>query len=244
MKADPAQQRLLLDVQDIDNRIRANTHARKAIDAVAQREAVIAEISSLGPAFIAANGLIEDTRAEISRIEDDVRMVDARLAQDIERRDHSSSPKDIAGFEHEIATLTTRKANLEDAELIVMQRLEDAERELADVQSKRAELAAQAEVLEAAIESRISELDAESAALAAERASVTAQVEAELLALYEKQRERYGIGAALLTRGVSGGSGVALTAADLDAVRHAAADDVVLCPESNCILVRTEESGL
>ena len=66
----------------------------------------------------------------------------------------------------------------------------------------------------------------------------------ELLALYNRQRERYGIGAALLTRGVSMGSNVKLHESDLAKIRLADPDDVVLDPDSSCILVRTEESGL
>ena len=48
----------------------------------------------------------------------------------------------------------------------------------------------------------------------------------------------------LLQGGVSTASGVTLTGADLQDVRRAAPDDVVLCPDSEAILVRTKESGL
>lgn len=244
MKADPTHQRMLLDLQEIDNHLQANRRALSTIPEVAQRELVSAELTSLAPAFIAANGQQEDLRAEIARIEDDVKMVNTRLAQDIERRDHSASGKDIAGFEHEIATLNTRKEQLEESELVVMQRLEDAETELNEIAAQRQQLTASIATLDDAIEAAGSRLRAEGESLNQERATMIAKIQPDLVALYEKQRERYGIGAALLTRGVSGGSNVALTASDLDAVRHAAADDVVLCPDSSCILIRTEESGL
>lgn len=244
MKADPSDQLRLLDVQDIDNQIASTQRARTSIAEVGQRDALENDVRALGPAFIAANGAREDAQSEIARIEDDVRLVAARLAQDIERRDHSSSAKDISGFEHEIATLNTRKEQLEEAELVVMQKLEDAEAQLASINSARAELAASIASLEAAIASRTTELADSEKLLLEKRAQIISVIPADLVALYEKQRARYGIGAALLTRGVSGGSGVALTASDLDAVRHAAPDDVVLCPESSCILVRTNESGL
>jgi predicted nucleic acid-binding Zn-ribbon protein len=244
VKADPTQQRILLSVQEIDNHVAANRRALASVPQVVAREALTQELATTGPAFIAASGSIEDLRAELTRLEDDVTMVNARLAQDIERRDSSASAKDIAGFEHEIATLNARKQALEESELVVMQRLDDAEAELATVSAKRATLIEQIAKLNAEIESETARLKAESVSLGAERAGVVAAVSDELMSLYEKQRERYGIGAALLTRGVSGGSGVALTASDLDAVRQAAPDDVVLCPDSNCILIRTEESGL
>jgi len=37
---------------------------------------------------------------------------------------------------------------------------------------------------------------------------------------------------------------VTLTGSDLEMVRRAAPDEVILCPDSNAILVRTAESGL
>jgi predicted nucleic acid-binding Zn-ribbon protein len=66
----------------------------------------------------------------------------------------------------------------------------------------------------------------------------------ELIALYERQRDRYGFGASLLRGGVSSASGLKLNENDMADVRAAAPDDVLLCPDSNAILVRTNESGL
>jgi predicted nucleic acid-binding Zn-ribbon protein len=77
-----------------------------------------------------------------------------------------------------------------------------------------------------------------------QRAELVATLPSDLVALYERQRERYGFGASHLRRGISSASGVALTESDLAEVRNAAPDDVVLCPDSNAILVRTGESGL
>jgi predicted nucleic acid-binding Zn-ribbon protein len=244
MKADPTHQRLLLDLQEIDNHVAVNLRAQKSIPQVEIRSRVSAELSALAPSFIAANGALEDLKSEIARIEDDVRMVNERLAQDISRRDTSASSKDIAGFEHEITTLNARKVALEESELVVMQRLEDAEAELESIAVAREALNTELSRLDDVIDSESARLASEAQSLSSERSSLAAKIDSDLVALYNKQRERYGIGAALLTRGVSGGSGVALTASDLDRVRHAESDDVVMCPDSNCILIRTEESGL
>ena len=73
---------------------------------------------------------------------------------------------------------------------------------------------------------------------------MTASIPDDLLTLYEKQRERYGVGASHLRARVSSASGVELTGSDLETVRAAAPDEVVMCPDSNAILVRTGESGL
>jgi predicted nucleic acid-binding Zn-ribbon protein len=85
---------------------------------------------------------------------------------------------------------------------------------------------------------REEELDAEIANMTRLRNDIANGLPAELMALYEKQRERYGIGAGLLVNGVSVATGMRLSESDLDTIRHAESDDVLLCPDSNCILVR------
>jgi predicted nucleic acid-binding Zn-ribbon protein len=47
-----------------------------------------------------------------------------------------------------------------------------------------------------------------------------------------------------LQRGITGASGVQLTPSELDAIRKSDPDAVLLCPDSNAILIRTAESGL
>ncbi|MDO9590166.1 MAG: hypothetical protein Q7J04_03375 [Microcella sp.] len=84
----------------------------------------------------------------------------------------------------------------------------------------------------------------ERAATQQQREAIVAQLPADLVALYEKQRERYGVGASHLRARISSASGVELTGSDLATVRTAAPDAVLMCPDSNAILVRTDESGL
>jgi predicted nucleic acid-binding Zn-ribbon protein len=90
----------------------------------------------------------------------------------------------------------------------------------------------------------LAEVATERAEATSSRESIAAALPAELLALYEKQRSRYGTGASLLRGGVSQASGVALTEDELQKIRVASPDDVLLCPSSDAILVRTGESGI
>jgi hypothetical protein len=69
-------------------------------------------------------------------------------------------------------------------------------------------------------------------------------VPADLYALYEKQRSRYGTGASLLRYGVSSATGVKLLENEMQEIRAAAPDEVIMCASSDAILVRTAESGL
>ncbi len=76
-------------------------------------------------------GAAEDARLELKRTEADVEVVDARIARDAERLRTSSSPKDVAALEQELAALGRRKSDLEDIELAVMETVEEREGVLA-----------------------------------------------------------------------------------------------------------------
>lgn len=244
MKARPEDQLALLTLQERDNHITQLNHARKNIAEQAELAEVTASLREFSQSLIAAQGVLEDDKIELARIEDDVRVVDERIAKDKEREAGAASAKDLQALEAELASLATRKSNLEDIELVVMQSIEDAEVAVADVLVERDAVEARRAALAQAVSTREAEIDAELAAETAARTELAASLPADLVELYERQRARYGIGAALLTRRVTGGSGVELTSTDLDAVRAAAPDDVVICPDSSCILVRTNESGL
>jgi predicted nucleic acid-binding Zn-ribbon protein len=244
MKASPSDQRLLLEIQAIDTHDRQLAYASDHLPETELITSLAAELATSSADFIARQGIVEDARTEIDRIESDISVVQQRLALDVERASHSSNAKDVQALEAEIASLKTRRENLEEMELEVMQRLEDAEKSLAELHSARASVEAELAANEDAREKRRSEISAERAQLAVAREQLVTRIPIDLLALYEKQRNRYGIGAALLTRGISGGSGVTLSETDLSKIRAAAEDDVIMCPDSSCILVRTEESGL
>ena len=80
--------------------------------------------------------------------------------------------------------------------------------------------------------------------VAANRATICSKLPADLVALYERQRGLYGSGASHLRGGVSSASGVKLLENELASIRGAASDEVLICPDSQAILVRTNESGL
>ncbi|MDA8887005.1 hypothetical protein N9I02_00560 [Pontimonas sp.] len=186
----------------------------------------------------------ENIQAELTRAESDVTLVEARIHKDDERLTHTSSAKDAQGLEHELESLRKRRSDLEDIELAIMERLEQADSVLTGL---IAELATADEALtdaRAQYTAQSAALEAEAATQRATRESIVAILPDDLYALYERQRERYGVGASHLRGGVSSASGVALTESDLQDIRRAALEEVVMCPDSNAILVRTAESGL
>lgn len=244
LKAAPEDQALLLDLQALDTRLQQL--ARRA-DRLPERE-VIESLTTQRGALERTRGeqfgAAEDARLELTRTEADVAVVEARIARDSERLASSSSVKDVQALEQELAALAKRKSDLEDIELAVMETVEERERVLAATDAELATLATALGDATAARDAALAEIEAERTHAAANRGAVAGKVPSDLLALYDKQRERYGVGASHLRAGITSASGVALKANDLDAIRAAAPDDVLLCPDSSAILVRTAESGL
>jgi len=244
VKASPADQNELLRLQAADTRLAQLDHAVATLPQAKELAALQPEVEALRARWIAATGELEDARAELKRIESDVELVEARIKRDNGRVQQTSSVKDVQALEAELASLAKRQGDLEEIELTVMERVEGLEGALAAVEAERDDLGSRVAALETARDAEAEKHAVQRIALAADRATIAGALPEDLVALYERQRARYGLGAALLLRGVSLGSNVKLTESDLAEIRRAAPDDVVLCPDSSAILIRNEESGL
>ncbi|TPW76141.1 zinc ribbon domain-containing protein [Schumannella soli] len=244
MKAAPADQALLLELQELDTRIHRVSVQLAKLPEQEELRAIAEGRDVLRQELAQKNGALEDAQTELKRTEADVAVVDARIARDGDRLQASTSVKDIQGLEQELAALQKRKSDLEDIELAVMETIEERAAEVEKTRAGLADLEQRSADAQARLAGAQESLRSDGIAAETARGGLLPRIPADLLALYEKQRARYGIGASLLQRGVSVAAGVALNASDLTAVRAAAADDVLLCPESQAILVRTDESGL
>ncbi|MCU1421634.1 MAG: hypothetical protein JWN36_1285 [Microbacteriaceae bacterium] len=244
LKASPDDQAHLLELQAIDTKLRQLDHRAKTLPETAVLAGLGSEADALRIERLSATGAVEDAKLELSRVESDVSLVETRIARDSERLQGSSSVKDVAGLESELAGLHKRQLDLEEIELTVMEKLEALEAAERELTEKLRELEERIAATAAVRDEQLATLNSERTHAAANRATIAGKLPADLLALYERQRERYGFGASLLQYGVSSASGVKLNENDMQTVRAAAPDDVILCPDSNAILVRTAESGL
>jgi len=244
LKASPDDQALLLDLQQLDTRLQQLDHRAKSLPALVQLAALAREEEQLRSTLAQKRGEAEDARSELKRVESDVAVVEARIARDSERLQGSSSVKDVHALEQELGSLRKRLSDLEDIELTVMERVDEEQAALTAAESGLAELRERVVALEAERDEELKAIESERAHVMANRSTVAGKAPAELVALYERQRARYGVGASHLRGGVSSASGVRLTESDMARIRAAAPDDVIMCPDSDAILVRTAESGL
>lgn len=243
MNASPADQRRLLDLADLDVRIHRAEQARKNPPQAARVQELLAQRQVLSQELTTRLGGRDDLRLELSRIESDVAVVDARIARDRERLGSSSNPKEAQGFESELASLARRKSDLEDAELDLMDRIEQADAAVAEQEALIATTNAEGAELSAEAKRIVAEATAAFEQATRDRTAVAASIPDALLAFYDRVAARSS-GAALLRGSTCEGCRMVLSGTDLHTIRQAAVDVVVTCPECGCILVPAGDDDL
>lgn len=191
--------------------------------------------------------MVDDLTAEQEKVDADVEQVKARRTRDRDRMDSGaiSNPKDLERMTHELESLERRISTLEDEELEVMARLEDAQRDLDTHTAQVAEADARLAELVTARDEKTAELDAQLLDVEAQRGPSVEGLPAGLLGLYDKLRaQKGGIGAAELRQRRCNGCQLGIDNAELSRIKALPADEVVRCEECSRILVRTAESGL
>jgi predicted nucleic acid-binding Zn-ribbon protein len=237
----------LLDVQGLDLRADQLRHQRANLPELAEIARVQAGRTDLDNQARDARIQVDDLTAEQQKVDADVEQVKARRVRDRDRMDQGliTNPKDLERMQHELVSLERRIASLEDDELEVMARLEDAQRDLDERTAQVAEADEKLRALAAVRDEKLAEIDAELAQVVAERATAAEAMPEDLMALYEKLRaQKGGVGAAALHQRRCTGCQLGIDTAELAVIKKAPSDEVIRCEECSRILVRTPESGL
>ncbi|MFI6733092.1 zinc ribbon domain-containing protein [Nonomuraea sp. NPDC050451] len=246
MKAAPEAQKRLLDLAELDSVIDRLAHRRRTLPELAEideRSKLFAKVSTQ---VIEAETQAGDLAREQAKAESDVDAVRTRADRDQKRLDSGAvtSPRDLSSLQSEIASLHKRQGDLEEVVLEIMERKEAADTKVTDLITQRDELAAALSTAEARRDEALQGIDKEASEVQGRRGGVSGEIPADLLALYEKLKDQYGVGAAMLRGGRCQGCKVALSIAEMNRIKAAPHDEVLRCDECRRILVRTAESGL
>jgi predicted nucleic acid-binding Zn-ribbon protein len=246
VKADPEAQRRLLDLQAIDTTLAQLAHRRKTLPDHAELDRLAREISATSDERVRAQIDVDDLDRDIAKQEREVDTVRQRLAKDRQRLDDGRLPaRELTAIEHEIGALQRRQSDLEDVEIELMERREQAQSAVDDIERRLAAAQQKREAVELKRDDTLTEIAREEEWKVAARKPLAADLPADLVALYEKIRETSGgLGAALVRHGQCGGCRMELAGADRARVRSMPPDEVVRCEECRRIMVRTSESGL
>ena len=237
-----AQQRLLIDLQDIDSRLARLRHERKHLPVLGRIESVIERLKTNKRAAIQADAALSEAKTRVTRSEDEVGQV-VRRAEVLRERLHSgnSAVRDLSAIQGEIDQLGQRQSALEEAQIAAMEALDSAREESERLKQEESDIRVAGRELTAKRDAEFARLDQEIDSLEKQRADLAGTVEAALLSDYEAVRASTGgLGAvALRGRAVEGGA-VEISPQELARIVAAPQDQVIHAEENDVIIVRMD----
>ena len=237
-----AQQRLLIDLQDIDSRLARLRHERKHLPVLGRIESVIERLKTNKRAAIQADAALSEAKTRVIRSEDEVGQV-VRRADVLRERLHSgnSAARDLSAIQGEIDQLGQRQSALEEAQIAAMEALDSAREESERLKQEESDIRVAGRELTAKRDAEFARLDQEIDSLEKQRADLAGTVERALLSDYEAVRASTGgLGAvALQGRTVAGGA-VEISPQELARIVAAPQDQVIHAEENDVIVVRMD----
>jgi uncharacterized protein len=185
MRVDPAGQLRLLDLQDLDTKLDQLAHRRGAVPQIAELVELDARAAALRDREVAVRTQVSDLERELSKAEADVAQVRERITRDRALLDAGSvsSARQLTDLQHEVESLARRVSDLEDVELDVMERLEEAQRRMGAVSADVERLTGARRAATAARDEAFADVDHEVQRVQAERQRVVGDVPADLVKL-------------------------------------------------------------
>jgi predicted nucleic acid-binding Zn-ribbon protein len=237
MKATSEHQSTLLELSRIDLQLRRN---QKSIDEITRGEEVLAQRQLLlanSERLLVARNELDALELELVRAETDLNLVETRIAKDEQLLQQSSNQKDVQGIQSQLQALAKRRGELEDAELVLLERKDEISASLQSINDERAEIQTVLATLETQQTAGLAKLTSGQQLLREDRARNMSQLSSELAEHYEKLFAR-GVGVGRLDGLVCDACGMTLGGDSLESVRNTPADELAHCGECGAILVR------
>lgn len=237
MKASSQQQETLLDLSRIDLQLRRNQRLIADIQAGAEVQAARQNLLVNSERLLSVRNDLDALQLELRRAEADLELVEGRIEKDQARIQQSSSQKDIQGMQNELQSLLKRKGELEEAEIVLLDREQQMNTQLEEVQAQREVLQKELAALEDEQTAGLAKLNSGQQLLRESRSRDLQNLSAELAEHYEKLFAK-GIGVGKLTGLVCDACGMTLSGDSLDSARNTPMDELAHCGECGAILVR------
>ena len=237
MKANLQDQKRLLELVQLDLDLVKNAGDRAKLLTATDVQIASEKALAASDRLIDARNTVAELELELKRSENDLELVENRIAKDKQLLSATSSSKDAQGIEHELTTLAKRKSELEDAELAIMEQLDKVRAALSDAQLSKSAAEADLSALRTALSSNISELDSKRDELTAKRAALVAVIDPELAVAYQRKADRSVAVGKLIGR-ECGACRISITATNLEEILALPGDEISECPNCQAYLVR------
>ena len=231
----------LLEVQALDTQLDQLRRRRETLPDRTALAAVDARRSALAAAQATTGARAHELERTQKRLEDEVATLEDKAAG-TDRQLYSgtvTAPRELQALQDEAGSIRRRIGLVEDQLLVVMEELEPVSVEVGEQAAARAAADEEAGALRAAVAAEESSIDGEVAQVTEARAALAAEVPPALLTQYERIRQRAGgVGIARLDGHRCTGCHLEVPNREVDQLRRAPADEVVLHEECGRILVR------
>lgn len=240
MKADPTDQRRLVDLAELDLRLAGLEHRRGALPEQAALDALEAERRSATESAARSRIHVEDLDRATTKLRSDLDAVHRRREKDAGLLEAGGlSDRQTTELEYELRSLARRQDALEDEIGELDRRREALDADVSHSGAMISDLDTRIDAARSERDTALADLEDAVTAATAERSREAEGLPAELLDLYARSAQSAGVGAAILNGGRCSGCAMDLDRSTVSAFRAAAADAVLTCPECGVIVVRT-----
>jgi len=233
----------LLAVQELDTRIAQLGHRATHDPVLAALAAAQERVRDVERRELELFAERDTVRQELKRLEDEAALTEDKIAKvnDTLYGGVVTAHKELESLQHELAMLKERLSGFEDLELEQMELAEPLEARADQLAAEKTAAIADVADAEMSVTAMRAEVDAELDTVTTARTTQAASVPEALLSQYDRLRSALGgQGAARLAPGGRcEGCHLTLPRAEYDAIKHAPADEVHVCPECGRILVRS-----
>ncbi|ANW65539.1 hypothetical protein BCA37_19940 [Mycobacterium sp. djl-10] len=233
MKADSAQQRLLLELTELDADLSRIAHRAKTLAEQKRLDELQTEQRAAADRVAVLQIAVDDLDGQAARLETEIDGVRQREDRDRSLMASGSvNPKQLSELQHELDTLERRQSSLEDSLLEVMERREELVAQQSGEQEQVDRLGADVAHALADRDAALAEIEQNRTVAGQRRIALVESLDAELVALYQKA------GAGVLQGRRCGACRIEIDRGESARIAAAAEDDVVRCPECGAILLR------
>lgn len=237
--ADPAAQRAVLELAEVDRAIDNARHRRSGLPELALIADADTRIREVTDRAVLARTDVDDLARAGRKLDDEIDGVRARAERDQQRLATGAvPPKELENLQREIESLARRQHTLEEEALELMERREEADTALAALEEQRRTLHTDLDTATASRDQQWRAIDTELAELTERRAALTGQIPADVLAIYDRLRAADRVAAGELVGDRCTACQISIDRTSLDGIQAAPAEVVQRCPECGAILVR------
>lgn len=229
----------VLAVQELDTTSDQLRNLLERLPERAARREADRAVAALAAERAALQQRAADLDTEVAAAERDSATIDGHIERLNRQLKTIIAPREAEALQNELATLASRRSDLDDVELAALDTLGEIEVAEADADAREPALVAAAAAAaeeQAAAEASIA---AQAAEAAERRSEAAAALPADLLATYESMRGPYkGVVISRLQGASCGGCHIDLSRSELEAVKATPADEVAHCPNCDRWLIR------